>query len=201
MKAAIYQWVRLLAAFYILFTAVLQLMPDQKYERYIRSFMGLLLIYMLCTPMLSLLKNSGEIISDFADHYQKETAVLDQKETQNLQGFYIRKGFQRELSGQIAKKCKDAGIKVQEAIVNIEGEQIAVVLKMAEVPGREVERRIQDELRQGFGIEEQNLTIRVSKDGETAVGCDTASGTSSVGDRASGIPKEQRTEADDTDSS
>lgn len=50
MKAEIYQWVRILATFYILFTAVLQLMPDRKYERYIRSFMGLLLIYMLCTP-------------------------------------------------------------------------------------------------------------------------------------------------------
>ncbi len=56
MKAEIYQWVRILATFYILFTAVLQLMPDRKYERYIRSFMGLLLIYILSVPLLSIVK-------------------------------------------------------------------------------------------------------------------------------------------------
>ena len=47
MKEAFYQWVKTLAVFYILFSAVLHLIPDPKYERYIRSFMGLLLIYIL----------------------------------------------------------------------------------------------------------------------------------------------------------
>ena len=45
MKESFYQWVKTLAVFYILFSAVLHLIPDPKYERYIRSFMGLLLIY------------------------------------------------------------------------------------------------------------------------------------------------------------
>ena len=45
MKESFYQWVKTLAVFYILFSAVLHLIPDSKYERYIRSFMGLLLIY------------------------------------------------------------------------------------------------------------------------------------------------------------
>ena len=129
MKAEIYQWVRILATFYILFTAVLQLMPDRKYERYIRSFMGLLLIYMLCTPLFSFLRGSREMIGDFADYYNEEVHLLEQKETQDLQGFYIRKGFRQELASQIAKKCEDAGIKIQETIVDIEGETISVELK------------------------------------------------------------------------
>ena len=90
-----------------------QLMPDRKYERYIRSFMGLLLIYMLCTPLFSFLRGSREMIGDFADHYNEEVHLLEQKETQDLQGFYIRKGFRQELASQIAKKCEDAGIKRQ----------------------------------------------------------------------------------------
>lgn len=191
MKTAVYQWVRLLASFYILFTAVLQLMPDKKYERYIRSFMGLLLIYMLLSPLFSLVQNSREMITDFSDHYREETEALEGRETQDLQGFYIRKGFQRELSDQITKKCEDAGIKIQEVIVNIEGEQIAVVLKTEQAPGREEERRIQDELRQDFGIEEQNIRIFYEENGKTAVARDSASGASSVSDRTSGIQKEQ----------
>ena len=158
MKAEIYQWVRILATFYILFTAVLQLMPDRKYERYIRSFMGLLLIYMLCTPLFSFLRGSREMIGDFADHYNEEVHLLEQKETQDLQGFYIRKGFRQELASQIAKKCEDAGIKIQETIVDIEGETISVELKADQNMDGEQERRIQDELRQSFGIEEMLMT-------------------------------------------
>lgn len=177
MKAEIYQWVRTLAAFYILFTAVLQLIPDKKYERYIRSFMGLLLIYILSVPLLSIVKNSGAVIEDFSRNYNEEVSVLEKKETQNLQGFYIRKGFEQELTSQITKKCEEKGIKIQEVIVDIEGEQISVSLK--------------DELRQEFGIKEQNIRIFTGEAGKTAVDRASASGASSVGDRTSGIAEDR----------
>ena len=152
MKAEIYQWIRILATFYILFTAVLQLMPDKKYERYIRSFMGLLLIYMLCTPLFSFLRGSREMIGDFSQHYSEEVQNLEQKETQDLQGFYIRKGFRQELSEQITKKCEDAGIKVQETVVDIEGDTISVVLRIAQSISGEQERksRISEFLQKGM---------------------------------------------------
>ena len=50
MKEELYLWIRNLAVFYIFFTAVLNLIPDQKYEKYVRFFMGLLLIFMMSTP-------------------------------------------------------------------------------------------------------------------------------------------------------
>ena len=172
-------------------------MPDKKYECYIRSFMGLLLIYMLCTPLFSFLRGSRERIGDFADHYNEEVHLLEQKETQDLQGFYIRKGFRQELASQITKKCEDAGIKIQEAIVDIEGETISVELRADQSIGSEQERRIQDELRQSFGIEEQNIRIFAEGNDETAVDRDPASGASPVGDRTSGIKKEQYVTAED----
>ena len=49
MKEELYLWIRNLAVFYIFFTAVLNLIPDQKYEKYVRFFMGLLLIFMMST--------------------------------------------------------------------------------------------------------------------------------------------------------
>ena len=51
MKEEIYRWVKTIAFFYIVFSAVLHLVPDVKYERYIRSFMGILLIYILSIPV------------------------------------------------------------------------------------------------------------------------------------------------------
>ena len=191
MKAEIYQWVRTLAAFYILFTAVLQLIPDKKYERYIRSFMGLLLIYILSVPLLSIVKNSGAVIEDFSRNYNEEVSVLEKKETQNLQGFYIRKGFEQELTSQITKKCEEKGIKRQEVIVDIEGEQISVSLTAGQSLDLQQEGRLKDELRQEFGIKEQNIRIFTGEAGKTAVDRASASGASSVGDRTSGIAEDR----------
>ena len=91
MKAEIYQWVRTLAAFYILFTAVLQLIPDKKYERYIRSFMGLLLIYILSVPLLSIVKTVVRLSKIFREIIMRKFQYLKRRRRKNLQGFYIQR--------------------------------------------------------------------------------------------------------------
>ena len=191
MKAEIYQWVRILASFYILFTVILQLIPDKKYERYIRSFMGLLLIYILAIPLLDITGNSSRIIESFFRNYAVEVSVLEQKETENLQGIYIRKGFEKEVASQIIKKCEEAGIKTQEVIVDIEGEKISVGLTLEENLSAEQKRRIQNEFQQRFGLEEQNIKIFSWKDGKTTMDSDSASGGTVISDRTSGIKEEQ----------
>ena len=65
MKEEIYRWVKTIAFFYIVFSAVLHLVPDVKYERYIRSFMGILLIYILCTPVLTCLEMGKNCCRNF----------------------------------------------------------------------------------------------------------------------------------------
>ena len=47
MKENLYAWIKNLAVFYLLFTMVLHLVPAGKYEKYVRFFMGLLLILIL----------------------------------------------------------------------------------------------------------------------------------------------------------
>ena len=191
MKAEIYQWVRILASFYILFTVILQLIPDKKYERYIRSFMGLLLIYILAIPLLDITGNSSRIIESFFRNYAEEVSVLEQKETENLQGIYIRKGLEEEVASQIIKKCEEAGIKTQEVVVDIEGEKISVGLTVEENLSAEQKRRIQNEFQQRFGLEEQNIKIFSWKDGKTTMDSDSASGGTVISNRTSGIKEEQ----------
>ena len=65
MKEAIYNWIRYLAVFYILLTMILHLVPTEKYQRYVRLFMGLLLITMLLTPVLDILGKGGEFYNLF----------------------------------------------------------------------------------------------------------------------------------------
>ena len=60
MKEAIYSWIKCLAIFYILLTMLIHLVPTGKYQRYVRFFMGLLLMVMLITPMLSIVEEQLE---------------------------------------------------------------------------------------------------------------------------------------------
>lgn len=191
MKESFYQWVKTLAVFYILFSAVLHLIPDSKYERYIRSFMGLLLIYILCTPVFAVFGRGSELAEAFAGRYTQEMQNLETEETENLQNFYLQEGYCREIETEIAAFCKKNGIKLTGAVVHIEGKTVSAVLYIEEKMTEEQERRLNDALGSSFGIEEKNCQIMVSGDEQTALDSCIADGTSSDGDSTSGIEGKQ----------
>lgn len=47
-----YEWIQNIAFFLVMITAVIQMIPDNSYRKYIRFFIGLLLIVMLAEPVL-----------------------------------------------------------------------------------------------------------------------------------------------------
>ena len=49
-----YQWLQDLAVYLILVSAILQALPQESYQKYIRFFSGLVLIILLMTPLLRL---------------------------------------------------------------------------------------------------------------------------------------------------
>ena len=94
MKEEIYSWMKNLAVFYILLTTVLHLVPDKRYERYVRFFMGLLLILMLITPVFSLLGKGEELMESFQMFYEKEDLMRKEEEFADLQEVYLKKAFE-----------------------------------------------------------------------------------------------------------
>ena len=50
----LYQWLQDLAVYLILVSAILQALPKESYQKYIRFFSGLVLIILLMTPLLRL---------------------------------------------------------------------------------------------------------------------------------------------------
>lgn len=177
MKAELYQWMKNLAVFYILFTALLHLVPDKKYEKYVRLFMGLLLIFMMCTPVFSILGKGEELAGSFQLHFEDEEQLLEKKEAEDLQILYLQKGYEEELKEKIAAAAEIAGIKLIDTAVHIEGERVSAVLYVREEPKAEQERRIADVLRENWGIGEGELTLSISLYGKNAVDCAAASGT------------------------
>ncbi len=74
MRETIYEWMKNLAVFYLFFTAVMNFLPDGKYNKYIRHFLGLLLILLLITPILQIFRLKDLVDRNFyGKQYERGT--------------------------------------------------------------------------------------------------------------------------------
>ena len=187
MKEAIYTWVKSLAIFYILLTMIIHLVPTEKYQRYVRFFMGLLLIVMLITPVLSIVEKTRTLPESFSDLYQQEENQRLTLDMENLQKSLLETGVEEQLEKNISEALQKKGIEVAACKVHIEGELIKADLWTKEATDTETERGIKDELAANWGIKEADCKVLAWKNGEQAVGDPSPSGAASYSDRASGV--------------
>lgn len=187
MKEELYGWMKNLAVFYILFTAFLHLVPDKKYEKYVRLFMGILLIGMMLTPVFALLGKGDELIEGFHFHYEAEKELMEQEEIEQLQILYLNRGYEAEIREKILETVENTGIKLEDTAVHIEGERVSAVLYVQQEPDTEQERRVEDALWEECGIGEGEIIFRVKDHGEDAVDRSSASGPASGSSGNAGI--------------
>ncbi len=187
MKEAIYSWIKCLAIFYILLTMLIHLVPTGKYQRYVRFFMGLLLMVMLITPMLSILEKAKTLPESFSSLYQQEEKKRLTLDMENLQKSLLEKGVEEQLEKNIPESLKKKGIEVTACKVHIEGELLKACLWTKEVPDGELERGIKDELAANWGIREENCEVLAWENGKQTMGDSSPSGTSAYGNCTSGI--------------
>ncbi|MDO4274445.1 MAG: stage III sporulation protein AF [Eubacteriales bacterium] len=187
MKEEIYEWMKNLAVFYILLTAVLHLVPNDKYERYVRFFMGLLLIFMLCTPIFSIFGKSQELRDTFQSFYRQESALREEQEMSNLQELYLKQGYASEIEEKILQSLKNRGIELTDVEVHIEGERVTAALCVEEQPNEEQERGIADGLMEACGIRQGEYQIKIAEHEPNTVGGTAASGGASGRDGAAGV--------------
>lgn len=74
----LYEWIKNIAYFTILATTVIQILPDSDYRRYVRFFLGLILVILLAAPVMRLFKEGegmGEIFDSRA--YQEQMQSIE----------------------------------------------------------------------------------------------------------------------------
>lgn len=161
MKEELYLWIRNLAVFYIFFTAVLNLIPDQKYEKYVRFFMGLLLIFMMSTPIFSILGKGSELTESFLNNFSEENREKELREFQNIQKVYLEKGYELELEQKIRETLEKRGIEVYKVKVNIEGEETQANLVLKTEISQEERKELKDALVEEWGLKENRICIQI----------------------------------------
>lgn len=92
----------------VLVTAVLQVLPNQTYKKYIRFFTGLVMILLMTTPILKIMGMEKQI-GDFADETAYEEKIEEiEKATEYLGEVRIEESQKEE---------EDNKIEVEEIVI------------------------------------------------------------------------------------
>lgn len=191
MRAEFYQWIQNLAVFYILLSSFLNLVPNGKYEKYIRFFMGLLLIFMMCSPVAAIFGKAENMEEAFRLSFGRENLQRERKEFENMEKLYLEKGYEAEIRRKILDCFRKNGIEAAEADVHIEGEKLQAVIYVEEMPSGEEKRRISDGISEACGLGERDYEIKTAEHGTEGVGSGSATGTFAGSGISSCLPQRE----------
>lgn len=126
----IYTWIQNLAFYFILMTMVSSLLPGSQYIKYVKFFMGLVLVVLLASPILQLFHMDGRLADSLVIHsYEQELAEFREQE-QELESRYsekmqekVKAAQEQEGDGDMeGKKNQNSGMKepVQDISIGIQ---------------------------------------------------------------------------------
>ncbi|MGN0421206.1 MAG: stage III sporulation protein AF [Lachnospiraceae bacterium] len=98
----LYQWMENLAFYMVMITAVMHIIPDKGYQRYLRFFTGLVLIIMLAAPIVKLLGME----SSWEDLYENDEYLTQIEKIENSTD-YLETINPEEYLNEVQKEYRD----------------------------------------------------------------------------------------------
>ena len=183
---AVYEWIRNLTAFFLFLSGMENLLPGQKYGKYIRLFAGMVLILLAVEPFTSglnldeVLARSYEdlVIRGEAGELKEQLGATEQKRLGQILSQY-----EEAVGRDVRELAQSCGLTVMDCRVRIEGDEdspefgtvreIAAVLpaQSAQAEKEKLSNRIQEY----YGLEEQYVEIKIAG-GEGPVGLSSDGG-------------------------
>lgn len=160
MLEAMYEWMKNLAFYLVIATAVLEVLPGEAYRKYIRFFAGIVLILLLLTPLLQVTGTFGTFQKKYQNHESEliRQEIMESREYfENADVFeFLQKEADKEGTSEIKSEAKSE--------IRVEGIEIG------------------ENQRSDFDVDTQ----RGETSGETAASGSSADRTFTIGDRDSG---------------
>ena len=72
-----YEWIRDIVFYFILVSLVMNVMPDTKYRKYVRFFLGMVLIILMVNPLLQFL----DLTDTLDENFSSETIMQQWEES------------------------------------------------------------------------------------------------------------------------
>ena len=195
---AVYEWIRNLTAFFLFLSVMENLLPGQKYGKYIRLFAGMVLILLAVEPFTSgfnldeVLARSYEdlVIRGEAGELKEQLGATEQKRLGQILSQY-----EEAVGRDVRELAQSCGLTVMDCRVRIEGDEdspeFGTVRKIAAVlPAQSAQaekEKLSNRIQEYYGLEERYVEIEIAG-GEGPVDLSPDSGRDSL---YSGISGEQ----------
>ncbi len=170
---AVYEWIRNLVAFFLFLSVMENLLPGQKYGKYIRLFAGMVLTLLVLEPFTSgfdleeVLARSYEdlVIRGEADELKEELGEAEQERLGQILSRY-----EDAVSRDVRELAQSLGLTISECSVRIENREsspefgtvreISVVL--APRPGETETEKLSNKIQEYYGLEERYVEIEIA---------------------------------------
>ena len=76
----IYQWMIQATFYLVIFTAVMQLLPNGNYQKYVHFFTGLIMILLILTPAMKLLGMERTFIQLYQEYQEESTFFMEEQQ-------------------------------------------------------------------------------------------------------------------------
>ena len=181
MTEAIYGWMRNLAYTLLFFTAVLQLLPEGDYRRYVKYFLGLLLILTVMGPLLDLF-SLEDSLGGIMDRYLERSEDYQQEafsEGERIADSYVKEAAALTVEGQLLEIFSGEELAVADLSMEQGEDGLPTELWVLAVP-REAEgqivagnartapesqqpraRRLKNQVGQVYGLSAEHIHIRI----------------------------------------
>ena len=176
----IYEWIRSLVSFMILMTALMNLLPDKKYEKYVQLFAGMVFLHLFFSPLTDLSGLEAQMAGAFERITFQTDARLLKKEIEDLDGTRIQRLIGqyemtleqelRRMAESVEAKCMDVQVVMetdpdQEEFGRLRAVEMTFDLEDAgEEQVWNVNRQIAElrkQIGEQYGMEEGNIRIAV----------------------------------------
>lgn len=133
--AYFYQWIKNIVFFYVLMTAVMHLLPQSSYRKYLRFFGGLVVAVLLLHPLLDVLGREEELLERifYESFWQDmETAALDMEGMEQWQWEAYQGELEKAIATDIGGMVPEE-FTVKEIRVELSGEGGLETMEVASV--------------------------------------------------------------------
>lgn len=133
------EWIQNIAFYLVLITALLHILPDSSYQKYVRFFTGLVLILLILAPVLKLfgMEDQFQTLYDGGayqrklEEIQESTAYLQEIEVSGYLESAVEEGEKE--AGDGAEQEAGDGAKQEEPSGETQGEQADTQVEVEEI--------------------------------------------------------------------
>lgn len=168
------QWIQNLVYYFIFLSVILHLLPEGTERRYIRFFLGLVLLIMVLRPLLALRDADGPLEGVLGEIFSEEFANMVEEEQAALpeQKDYVKEECRKEICRNVTQLAEGYGYEVLRCEVTLfestDLEIKNITLELAEGQDKEEnaatkqdEDFIKNELQEVYNLPAGNIMVRM----------------------------------------